>query len=482
MKNKRKLLQWLVLSLILVLWFRAPAIAQTAKHYTDLSFPPLGEVKLPKYERYELKNGMVVYLVEDHKLPLVSGTAMIKTGSRLEPGAKTGLGEITGTVWRSGGTKNYNPDELNRLLEQRAATIETAIGTNSGSASFNSLREDLPQVFPLFAEVIQNPAFNPQQIALAQTQQKGEIARRNDDPDDIASREFRKLIYGASSPYARTVEFATLGNISRDNLIQFHETYVRPERMILGIVGDFDSGAMKGTIEKYFGSWQPLSAANNISIPPAQQKFKGGLFVVDQPHLSQSTILMGQLGGRLDSPDYPALSVLNEVLSGFGGRLFNEVRSKQGLAYSVYGVWNASYDVPGIFIAGGQTRSDASVPFIKSVFSEIERIRTEPITAQELEDAKNSILNSFVFKFENPGQTVSRLMTYEYYGYPSDFIFRYQKAVKAVTIEDIKRVANQYLQPQQMVTLVVGNTKEINPSLTSLEMPITNLDVTIAQQ
>jgi zinc protease len=190
---------------------------------------------------------------------------------------------------------------------------------------------------------------------------------------------------------------------------------------------------------------------------------------------------MGHLGGQFNSPDYAALDVLNQVMNGFGGRLFNEVRSRQGLTYSVYGYWSPSYDYPGMFIAGGQTRSDATVPFIKAILSEIEQLRKAPVTPRELAYAKDQVLNSFVFNFQDPSQTLSRLMRYEYYGYPEDFLFRYQQGVKSTTIEDVQRVAQKYLQPDQIVTLVVGNASAINPPLTSLSTDVTSLDIRIPE-
>ena len=189
--------------------------------------------------------------------------------------------------------------------------------------------------------------------------------------------------------------------------------------------------------------------------------------------------MLGHLGGKLDSPDYPALSVINGLLNGFGGRLFNNLRSRQGLAYTVYGYWNAAYDYPGIFLAGGQTSSETTVQFIKSLMTEIELLRDQPIESDELAYAKESILNSFVFKFENPSQTLSRLLTYEYYGYPEDFIFKYQDGIKKTTIEDIQRVAKEYLKPENTVILVVGNKENIYSSLTKLKKNINNIDVTI---
>jgi zinc protease len=479
-----KSLRWVglvVITILLVVVSRLPAAAATPRHYTELEFAPLPEIQLPEYTRYKLDNGMVVYLMEDRELPLVGGTALIRTGGRLEPGDEVGLAGLVGEVMRTGGTTKHTGDELNQLLEQRAASVETSIGTSSGSASFSTLTEDLDTVFDLFAEVVQQPMFAPEKLELAKRQQAGQIARRNDDPNGITEREFSKLIYGENSPYARTVEYQTLGNISREDLVAFYEKYFHPEQMILGIIGDFDSAKMRSLIQEKFGNWKPASQPPQPTVPPASQSKQGGIFIVNQPQLTQSNVQIGHLGGQFNSPDYAALDVMNQVLNGFGGRLFNEVRSRQGLAYSVYGFWSPRFDYPGIFIAGGQTRSDGTVPFIKAVFSEIERLRTTPITAQELASAKDQVLNSFVFNFQDPGQTLSRLMRYEYYGYPEDFLFRYQQGVKATTIEDVQRVAKQYLQPDKIVTLVVGNASAIQPPLTSLSADVKSLDITIPQ-
>jgi zinc protease len=457
----------------------APTAPATPLHYTDLKFPPLPEIQIPKYVRYQLENGLVVYLMQDRQLPLVRGTALFRTGSRLEPANKVGLADITGTTMRTGGTLTRSADELNKLLEQRAAAIETSMGTSSGSASFDTLSKDTETVFQLFADVIQNPAFTVDKIDLAKNQLKGAIARRNDDPDDIASREFSKLIYGATSPYARTVEYSTLNAISRDDVVNFHQTYIRPDTTILGIVGDFDLEPMKALVTQYFGTWQVNTPKPDLPVPTANQKQTEAAFLVDQPQLTQSNILLGHLGGKFNSPDYPALSVMNGVLNGFGGRLFNNIRSKQGLAYSVYGSWNAGYDYPGLFIAGGQTRTDTTIPFVQSLLKEIERIRTTSVTPEELAYAKESILNSFVFKFENPSQTLTRLMTYEYYDYPPSFIFDYQKQIKATTAADVQRVANQYLQPDKILTLIVGNGKVLQPNLKDLGEKVQTIDITI---
>ncbi|MGB7708755.1 MAG: pitrilysin family protein [Microcoleus sp.] len=458
-----------------------PSFAATPKHYDELTFPALPELKLPKYTRFELKNGMRVYLMEDKELPLVGGTALFRTGERFEPIDKIGLGNLTGEVMRTGGTKQHSSDELNQLLERRAASVETGISTTSGSANFSALAEDIEPVFDLFAEVIQQPIFAQEKLDLAKKQEQGGIARRNDDPNAISSREFQKLIYGDRSPYARTVEYKTLANISRDDLVSFYQKYFHPKNMILGISGDFDTAKMRSLIESKFGNWEPMQSAEMPPLPTVSAANQGGIFLVNQPQLTQSYVLMGHLGGMLNSPDYGALDVMNGVLNGFGGRLFNNVRSRQGLAYSVYAAWSPRFDYPGVFVAGGQTRSAATLPFIQAIRTEIDRIRTEAITPEELAFAKDSKINSFIFKFEDPSQTLSRVMNYEYYGYPQDFIFSYRRSVEAATIADVQRVANTYLKPENLVTLVVGNTAGIQPPLSSLgtSVKVQSIDITI---
>lgn len=473
----------LTLVTILVVSWQPVAIANTALHYTELEFEPLGELEFPAYERYELDNGLVVYLMEDHELPLVSGSATFRTGSRFEPADQVGLANIMGDAMRLGGTDNIAADQLNQALEQRAAAIETGVDIDSGTASFNALTEDLNSVFALFADVIQHPAFAEDKIALLKNKYSGSIARRNDDPSDISRREFRKLVYGANHPYARTIEYSTLEAIDQTSIRQFYQASVRPEQTILGIVGDFDSRQIKALIEEYFSDWQGTGDALNVEDLPEVDQTNAGVFMVEQPQLTQSYIQIGHIGGQLNDPNHASLSVLNEVLNGFGGRLFNEIRSRQGLAYVVYAFWAPRYDHPGLFIGGGQTRSPATVPMVEAVQAEIQQTRTTPVTIEELERAKDSVLNSFVFNFQQPSQSLDRLIRYEYYGYPQDFVFQFREEVEKTTPETVLAAAQKYLKPEQLVTLVVGNSEEIDPDLANLSenQTVNQIDISIPQ-
>ncbi|XFA74338.1 pitrilysin family protein [Thermosynechococcaceae cyanobacterium Okahandja] len=438
------------------------ANAMTAKHYTELTFPPLPEVQLPTTERFRLRNGMVVYLLEDHEWPLVRGSVLFRAGSRWDPPHQVGLAEISGDLLRTGGTRRHRAAEIDQWLEERAASIEAGVGKSIGRLSFSSLREHSDRVLALVAEMLQMPAVEPERFQLAIRRRQGVIERRDDQPNAQAEREFYKLIYGAESPYARTQELETLAAITPEDVQQFYQTYLAPSRCILGIAGDFDAAQMRQQLERVFGAWQdppqlpPLPPVPSVTIDRTPTTV-----VIDRPHLSQSYIYTGQLGGTLRDPDVFHLYVLNGVLNGFGGRLFRELRSRQGLAYSVYAAWSPEFDYDGVFYGVGQTQTAATATFLAALQQEIERLRQEPVTDAELAYAKESILNSFVFNFRDSSQILNRLMRYDYYGFPKDFIFRYQRAVKTTTAADVQRVAQKHLTPQTWRTLIVGNGRDL---------------------
>lgn len=465
----------LLLCLVLVL-VSIPSIVTLVspkpRHYTELTFPALSEIPIPESDRYQLSNGLTVFLIEDHELPLVQGTLLFSSGSHLEPLNQVGLAELTGELMRTGGTQAHASADLNRILEDRAASIESGIGTEVGYISFQMLSPDLGDLFPLVVEVLRQPLFEPEQVELAKVQIQGSIARQNDNPGGIANREWFKLIYGSESPYARTPTEQTLANINRSDLVNFYQATVQPKGSVLGLVGDFDPDQLKPLISAQLGDWgkEKSSSGSSGSKPQQviQQAESGGFFLINQEQLTQTTVLIGHLGGQVKDPDYAALKVMEGVLNGFGGRLFQEIRSRQGLAYSVYASWSAALDHPGVWLMGGQTRSETTVPFIQSLLKELQRIRDEPITPEELAYAKDTVLNGFVFNFQNPAQTLSRLLRYDYFDYPLETLFQFRQQVEAVTIAEVQRVAKAHLQPDRLVTLIVGQESEIDPPLSSL--------------
>lgn len=467
-----------LLTLALLLGLTVPAMAQ--KHYTELEYPPLPDFDIPEAERVELDNGMILFLIEDHELPLISMSARIGVGSVHEPAEKVGLASVTGTVMRTGGTTSTSGDDLNQLLEGIGASIETFIGQTSGGGSMFTLKEHLETVLPHFADVLIHPDFPQDKIDLAKTQQKSNISRRNDNGQQIAFREFSELIYGSDSPYARSTEYATIDAVERDDLVAFHQQFFHPNNTILGIWGDFDTQEIVAKVEEAFKAWPKAEGFVRPDPPSFDTASEYGVYYAPKEDVTQTTVLLGHPGEvRRDDPDYSALTIMNQVLSGgFSGRLFQNVRDDQGLAYSVFGSYSASYDRPGQFFAGVMTKSESTVEAAQSVLREVERMREAPPTDEEIALAKDSYLNSFVFNFDTRSEIVGRMMTYEYYDYPKDFLQQEKAGIEAVNKDDVHRVSQQYLRPDDVKVIAVGNGAEFGVPLSTLG-EVTEIDITI---
>jgi len=462
-----------------MLFFAGSGCAQKyAQHYKEIKYPKLRDIEVPKVEQVTLSNGMQLFLLEDHELPLISVSARIRAGSIYEPADKIGLAAITGTVMRTGGTIGKTGDEIDEQLEQIAASVETGIGLNSGYASMGVLKEDIDTGLAILADVLMNPAFREDKIELAKIQHRSAISRRNDNVLAVASREFDKLIYGADSVYARHTEFATIDNISRDDLVAFHRKFFGPNNMMLGVWGDFDTEQMIKKIEKAFEGWEKVDI-ELPKIPQVKYEFPQTVNVIHKDDVNQSNIYLGHIGGLMNDPDYFALIVMNRILgSTFTSRLFKNVRSRMGLAYSVFGDYSANYDFPGIFYVGCQTKSDATVRAIRAMTEEVRKMTEDEVTDEELALAKDSYLNSFVFNFDTKGEIVNRLMTYEYFGYPADFLQKTKQNIEEVTKKDVLRVARKHLQPDKMQILAVGRPADFDEPLSVLGT-MHEIDITI---
>jgi len=456
----------------------APAqLHQQVQAFSKIKIPPLPPFHPQEPKRIQLSNGMVVFLQEDHELPLIGGLIRIRGGSIYEPADKTGLTDIYGTVWRTGGTKTRTGDQLDDFLEARAAKVETNANDDSTTISFNCLKGDFNDVFPVFNELLREPAFRQDKIDLVKRQLFGIISRRNDDVDDIAGREAVKLAYGKNNPYARVEEYATVAAVTREDLVNWHQKYVNPSNIIFGVYGDFDPVAMEQLIRKTFESWPAGTRAEepNVNFDPA----KPGLYFIAKEDVDQSSIQMVGLGINRKNPDFYAVTVMNEIVGGgFASRLFKNLRSKLGLAYSVGGGVGTAWDHPGMDDFSAATKSATTKEMIVGLKHELNDLLVDPPTPEEMKNAKDSILNSFVFNFDSKQKVLAEKMRYEFYGYPLDFLDTFRTQIEKVTIEDVNRVAKKYVHPDDYPTLVVGNSTEIGNQLTSLG-PVTPIDITI---
>ena len=454
----------------------------SASKYKNLKFPPLRDVEIPKVEKFTLSNGMRVYLLENHELPLISGRALVKAGNLLDPKEKTGLSDLTGGLIRSGGTKSKTQEQLNEALEGIAASVESSIGETSGNVSFSALAESADQVMALFAEVLTQPAFNAGKIENAKIRERSGISRRNDDAGDIAGREFDKALYGKDTPYGFQVEYATIDNIKREDMVALYDRYFFPANIMLSVYGDFKSPEMKAKLEKLFANWAPQRAPVP-AMPKVVEKARAGVLLVEKTDVTQTFVRIGHLSGKLNDKDYPALEVMSAILGGgFPSRLVRKVRSEMGAAYSIYSNWGANYDHPGAFSIGGSIESKSTIEALSAIQEEVSKLRNLEVTDQELSTAKNTALNSFVFNFDSPAKTLGRMVSYEYWGYPADFLLQYKKGVEAVSKADVLRVAKQYVKPENFTVVAVGDPKKFGgKDLKALGMPVEKLDISIPQ-
>jgi zinc protease len=460
-----------------VLFVPLPRATSQTTNWQQIPIPPLPAFHPQQPKRIELSNGMVIFLEEDHELPLIDGSARIRGGSRNEPAGKVGLVDIFGEVWRTGGTKTQTGDQFDDFLEVRAAKVETSGGPDSTSISLSCLKADFDDVFPVFADLLKNPEFRADKLDLAQKQANDSISRRNDEVGEIAARESAKLAYGADNPYAREPEYSTIAAITRQDLLDWHTTYVHPNHIILGISGDFDSVAMEAKLRAAFEAW-PRGAdlpKDEIRYQPA----KPGYYLIPKEDVNQSNIHMVALGTTRNNPDYYAISVFNEAFGGgFSSRLFNDIRTKRGLAYNVGGGIGANFGHPGIlqFVVG--TKSGTTIESIQALDEDIDNLAKQPISDKEIQEAKDAILSAFIFRLDSPDKVLAERVTYEFYGYPSDWLDKFPAEIQKVTAADVNRVAAKYVHRDQLAVLVVGNTKEFDKPLSSLG-PVKEIDIAI---
>jgi len=460
----------------------APAsIPDTPPAYTNLRFPPLKRIPIPDVATYTLPNGMKLYLLEDHELPIVSGAIRVRTGNLFEPPDKVGLASVTGTVMRSGGTPGKTGDQLDEELENIAASVETDIGESSGSVSFSALKENTDEVLGIFKDVLTQPAFRQDKIDLALSEMRSGIARRNDDAHAVAGREFADIVYGKDTPYGWQIEYATLDNIKRADVVAFYKRYFFPANMLMAVWGDFSTAEMHAKLVKLLGEWD-YQQPKVPPFPKVRQKAEPGVFLAKKEDVTQTFFIEGHLGGELDDKDFPALEIMGDILGGgFESRLVKRVRTELGLAYDISADWGANYDHPGLFEIGGSTKSASTAETLKAIQEQVDRIRTSEVTPDELETARQSALNSLVFAFDTKTKTLARLLNYEYYGYPKDFIDRYQKGLEAVTRADVQRVAHEHVQPANLTIVAVGKTDEFRNSVATLGLPVSSIDLTIPE-
>jgi len=431
-------------------------------------FPPL-VFHPPKPQRIVLDNGLVVFLLEDHELPLIRVETVHAAGSQYEPPDKIGLGSIFSEAMTEGGSLSYKPEDIEKTLDRTASDVEFSIGLENGSGSMRCRAEDFDQVFAIFTDLLLRPQFRKDHVELAKAKGLESLRRMNDDPEDVARREFRRAIYGKGHPYARIPSPETIKNIKRDDLIQMHTRYFHPNSTSIAVSGDFQSAAMIAKLKQALASWSKGDTTLPAVAPVTGTPQRAVYYI--QRSIDQSQIRIGHLGLARHNPDHFAWEVFNELWGGGAtSLLFRTVRTQQGLAYSV----GSGFSEPaqkGLIVAVSQTRGPETIAAVQSMLAITKEASGAPFTPKEITGAKEAIRNRFVENYTSSAQIAAEVMNNEFFGFPKDYLDTYTDRIGQVTAEDLRRVAHTYLHPDDSAILVMGDLSTFEKPMSTLGHP-----------
>lgn len=463
MTNYRSLLLCLIFSLAAATSATAQPQSLPLTRPDSLTYPAL-HFKPPQAERVTLRNGMIIYFLEDHELPLVNIHAVMKAGSYFDPEGKEGLAELTGTLMRTGGTELMSGTAVDEELEALAININLAAQMENCALSFSSLKNNLDRGIDILSQIMRQPVFAEGKLQLARNLKMEELRRIGDDPQQFAFREFNRVLY-RGNPRGRLPSLSSVEKITRDDLQQFHQRYFNPDNIMVAITGDITKNEALILLEKYFGNWPKKGTPVEI-LPPANS-LKEGLFYLAKD-VPQSVVITGRFAPAKKSADFYPFTVLDFILGGggFRSRIFQEVRTNQGLAYSAGSFYRPKGDY-GVLGTYAMTKSSTTGKALSLLRSITERIKNDAIGDGELAWAKKSLINSFIFSFNSTEQIARQQMMLEFDQLPQDYLLKYQDKISRVIRDDVAKVAGRYLLPGETITLVMGQEKDFDQPLTA---------------
>lgn len=434
----------------------------------NLKFEPL-VFEAPELEIVLHESGITIYFLEDHELPVVEASALISTGSVLEPPGKDGLASLVGEVMRTGGTVNNSPEEINETLEDMGAVVETSVGTWYGTAYLWSMKDDFEHVMSIFAEILRSPDFQQDKIEIHKERLIEGIRRMYDLPARQAGLAFYELLWGQEHPLGKLTDSLDVRSITREDMLEFHRRHFHPANIKLGISGDITLEEALAVLDKYFGDWQRGEMAE-LGVPEAAGA-SGGTYYLIPRDIDQTKVIMGHFAPTITSRDYLPLLLGNRIF-GAGGigtsRLWKEVRSDRGLAYRVRSSFNFGLVAPGSFTISVGTKTSTAIQAIQLVKSELNRLIEEGITEAELRLAKDYYINSYPFDFSRGISIVRRRMLNDYRGLPPEFIYTYPDLISDVTVDEINEAIRRHVHPDSLITVVVGNRNALEPALAEI--------------
>lgn len=416
------------------------------------------KVKLPRAEEATLKNGLRVVLLQAHKVPTFNMQLVVLSGGLSDKPDYHGLASFTASLLREGTTRRSSKD----IAEQVDALGATLIA-NSGLASLTSvvstsgLVENLDQTLDLFADVIRNPTFPQAEVDKYKTRTLAQLQFQRSNPQFLAAEQFNKAIYGTSHPASLNAPPAeSIKKLTSKDLAAFHSTYYHPNNAILAVVGDVTMKEILPKLEKVFGDWQKAEVPAT-TIPPAPAQSDSRIYLIDRPGSVQTVLQLGTLGIERTSPDYFSVLLADRVLGGGpSGRLFMNLREDKGYTYGAYSQFNGS-KFRGVWVSQSDVRTDVTEGAMKEFMYELNRLRNETVTTEELENAKRAIIGSFALSLEQPATLLQNIVVQKIYNLPADYWDTYPQKVAAITAADVQNAAKKYLDMSHLQVVAVGD-------------------------
>lgn len=428
----------------------------------DLSSKKLPPVIIPKIDKIELKNGAKIYYLQDNELPVFKMKIYFDgLGAVYEQKGTRGLTGVFMSAWRSGGTTTLKPEVLDEKLEFVAANISTDPNGELSSIKMNCLQKDAKQVLDIFFDVVRHPGFDAERVGIIIKNSLNRIKQRNEEGIDIAVREFMQSLYGKDSPHAWKATPETISAITEDSLKQFYASHVAPNRMLIAASSPLGFDEFLKVIEPYFEGWDKKLPAKD-QIRDIDKEWDASREFI-QKEGNQSALVMGHFGEKRFNEDKFRIILANEILGGttFGSRLGDRIRTDLGLAYSIGS--NFGFDtVYASFSIVTQTKSESTVDTVNEItkiFSNM--IQKNDITETELKQARERIINRLIFEYDIPFNIVTMELSYNYHGYPPNYLAVFQKEIEKVTLSGIREILPKYFFSDKLKVLIVGDKTKI---------------------
>jgi predicted Zn-dependent peptidase len=419
------------------------------------------KVKLPRAEEATLKNGLQVVLLKSDKVPTFNMQLVVLTGGLADKPEFRGVSSSTATLLREG-TKTRSSKDIAEKMDALGATLNanSGLSTLTSTVTTGGLVENLDQTLELFADVVRNPTFPQEEVEKYKKRILPQLQLQRSNAGYLAAEQFQRAIYGKSHPAALvSTPVESIKKLTSKDLADFHSTYYRPNNAILAIVGDVTMKEIMPKLEKAFGDWEKADVPA-VSIPPAPAQADARIYLIDRPGSVQTVLQLGTLGIERTSPDYFALLMADKVLGGGpSGRLFMNLREDKGYTYGAYSNFNGS-KFRGVWVSSAQVRTEVTEGAMKEFLYELKRLRTETVAAEELDNAKRSIIGSFALSLEQPTTLLQNIITQKLYNLPADYWDTYPQKVSAITAADVQKAAQQYLDMDHLQVVAVGDASK----------------------